>query len=362
MIESTSYQNELNNTRNRKMNKKNNIKARVISLILCVAFIVSAIIPDVAFAAKEERKVVRVGYVNAENYEEGGEGEYKSGFGYEYFQRISYITGWKYEYVYGSFADCYEMLKNGEIDLFGNVSYTEERKNEVLFSDYPEGKDTYWLYASNYRTDLLGNDATKLNGGKIAVTSNSFQATLLSSWLKEKNVSATVVECSGFAEMMRKANKGEVDAFVAPDLSTNYGYNIITGIGFSDYYFAVSKNRPDILKELNAALFELQNNDIDFNSNIVSKYSYKMASGLMLNADEKDWLSKHDNTITIGCLRDYLPFTGEREGQTVGVISAIIESLKEEYDINVNVKTYGNSNEILKDLADGIVDLAAPVI
>ena len=35
-------------------------------------------------------KTVRVGYVNFENYQEGGEGEYKRGFGYEYLQRVAY--------------------------------------------------------------------------------------------------------------------------------------------------------------------------------------------------------------------------------------------------------------------------------
>ena len=39
-------------------------------------------------------------------------------------QRISYLTGWEYEYVYGSFTECMDMLERGEIDLFGNVSYT----------------------------------------------------------------------------------------------------------------------------------------------------------------------------------------------------------------------------------------------
>lgn len=37
------------------------------------------------------------------------------------------------------------MLANGEIDLFGNVSYTPERAELFNFSSYPQGKDTYWL-------------------------------------------------------------------------------------------------------------------------------------------------------------------------------------------------------------------------
>lgn len=88
------------------------------------------------FAGEENSaKIVRVSYVNFENYQEGGDGEYKRGFGYEYLQRISYSTGWQYEYVYGSFSDLLQMLKDGEIDLMGDPSYTEERAKDISFSD-----------------------------------------------------------------------------------------------------------------------------------------------------------------------------------------------------------------------------------
>lgn len=123
--------------------------------LICLAVLFVSVFAAGAFASENEHKVVRIGYVSAENYEEGGEGEYKRGFGYEYFQKISYITGWTYEYVYCSFAVCFEKLVEGEIDLFGNVSKKPERMDKILFSDYPEGKDTYWLYASNKRKDLL---------------------------------------------------------------------------------------------------------------------------------------------------------------------------------------------------------------
>ena len=120
-----------------------------------------------------EQKTVRVGYVNVMTYEEGGEGEYKRGSGYEYLQKISYLTGWKYEYVYGSFKECYQMLVNGEIDLFGNVSYKPERAELFSFSSYPQGKDTYLLYTVQERTDLTSGDIHKLDGGRIGVTEGS---------------------------------------------------------------------------------------------------------------------------------------------------------------------------------------------
>lgn len=76
------------------------------------------------------QKTVRVGYVNAATYEEGGEGEYKRGYGYEYLQRISYVTGWHYEYVYGSFKECSDTL--GGVAL-AESSYVER---EVTLADF----------------------------------------------------------------------------------------------------------------------------------------------------------------------------------------------------------------------------------
>ena len=63
-----------------------------------------------AQAMEKENKTVRVGYFPYANFQEGGYGEHKQGAGYEYLQKISYITGWKYEYVYGSFKECLDML------------------------------------------------------------------------------------------------------------------------------------------------------------------------------------------------------------------------------------------------------------
>lgn len=68
------------------------------------------------------------------------------------------------------------MLVRGEIDLFGNVSYTPERVELVEFSAYPQGKDTYRMYTSKNRTDLATGDIQKINGCRIGVTEGSYQA------------------------------------------------------------------------------------------------------------------------------------------------------------------------------------------
>ncbi|MDO4500825.1 MAG: transporter substrate-binding domain-containing protein [Erysipelotrichaceae bacterium] len=338
----------------------NKINKRIIGLI-CILLMVFSFGVN-TFAEENKQKTVKIGYVYAVNYEEGKEGEYKRGSGYEYFQRIAYLTGWKYEYVYGSFSECYKMLVDGEIDLFGNVSYTPERAELFNFSDYPQGKDTYWLYAGHDDTVLTSGDTSKLNNCRIGVTKGSFQAGVLAEWLENKQIFAEIVPCSGYDEMMNRLDAGEIDAFAAPDLSSTYNYPAIFNIGFSDYYFAVAKDRTDILDELNAALYEIQNTDSDFNTALTTKYFYKMSSKLSFNEDEKAWLNEHDNTIRIGCFDNYLPFIGKNGDDFVGVFNTVIEKLRNEYGVNIILSTYHSVAEMKEAINKDEIDMAGPVV
>ena len=109
---------------NRKIEKRIRKKGKKKRLCLSILIlIVLLLVPLSAYASE----IKRVGYFPYANFQEGGYGEHKQGAGYEYLQKISYITGWKYEYVYGSFKECLDMLADGEIDILGSVSYTPER-------------------------------------------------------------------------------------------------------------------------------------------------------------------------------------------------------------------------------------------
>ena len=328
-------------------------------LILMIALI--TICSATAFAAEPEQKTVRVGYVNVPTYEEGGEGEYKRGSGYEYLQKISYLTGWKYEYVYGSFKECYEMLVNGDIDLFGNVSYKPERAELFNFSSYPQGKDTYLLYTTREHMELTGGNIQQLNGCTIGVTDGSFQDGLLQDWLANNHIQAETVKFSGFETLMAALDAGELDAIAATDLATSYNYLPIINIGFSDYYFAVSKTRLDLLEELNAALYEIQSTELDYNNLLVSRYHNQMLNEILLNEQEKQWLAEHNQTIRLGYITDNLPYCDEENGQLIGVMNILVETLEKEFDIRVETTVCANREQLRQALKNGEIDIVGPV-
>ena len=130
----------MNRTIKKRIGKKDKKKRLCLSIfaIIMLLFVSASVYAseiksdgETTQAMEEENKTVRVGYFPYSNFQEGGSGEHKQGAGYEYLQKISYITGWKYEYVYASFKECLDMLEAVEIDILGNVSYTQERAEAI---------------------------------------------------------------------------------------------------------------------------------------------------------------------------------------------------------------------------------------
>ena len=360
---------------NRKIEKQIRKKGKKKRFYLSIfAFIMLLFVPVFVYASEmksdgkttqvieEENKTVRVGYFPYSNFQEGSYGEHKQGAGYEYLQKISYITGWKYEYVYGSFKECLDMLADGKIDILGSVSYTPERAESIDFSTYAEGTEKYWIYTREDHTDLTDGDLKQMNGCRIGVADGSYQKDLLEKWLDSNQIHAEVVACKGYDEMIEKLDADELDALVIPVLSVNSDFIAIANIGASDCYFGVSKSRPDLLKELNSAMEEINNTETDYSSKLYARYEGKAVINYALNKEEKQWLDAHENTIRVGYLKDNLPFCGEENGKLTGILGTVLDTVREKYEITIKAVPCSTGEEMYEALQSGEIDIAGPIL
>ncbi len=351
-----------------KKDKKKRLCLSILALIMLLFVPVSAYASEIKSdgkttqAMEEENKTVRVGYFPYANFQEGGYGEHKQGAGYEYLQKISYITGWKYEYVYGSFKECLDMLADGEIDLLGSVSYTPERAESIDYSTYAEGTERYWIYIREEHADLADGDLKQMNGCRIGATDGSYQKELLEKWLDSNQIQAEIVICKGYDEMIEKLDADELDALVVPALSVNSDFIAIANIGAGDCYFGVSKSRPDLLKELNSALEEINNTETDYSSKLYARYEGKAVINYALNKEEKQWLDAHENTICVGYLKDNLPFCGEENGKLTGILGTVLDTVQEKYKITIKAVPCSTGEQMNEALQSGEIDIAGPII
>ncbi len=108
-------------------------------IIFCT--IICFIVLSVPTSAKENSdNVIRVGSFE-ETYNTVNEKGERSGYGYEYLQDIAGYAGWTYKYITSDWKNCFTQLENGEIDILGGISYTDERAENMLFSDMPMGEE-----------------------------------------------------------------------------------------------------------------------------------------------------------------------------------------------------------------------------
>ena len=339
---------------------------RTLAVAVAALAVLSATVPAPAFAADSDQQVktVRVGWlVNNAGFQEGTPGERLSGWGYEYLQTLSYYTkGWQYEYVSGTFTELMDMLEAGEIDLMPNISYSEERAQKLLFSSNPEGTERYYIYAKPDRDDLAKGDPQALQGLTIGCNSGVMQTFVGQQWLADEGITCTYKEIDTGGALFEALADGEVDAVIMNDTISSPDASPMFYVGSSDYYFAVPKSRPDLMNDINAAMTSIARVNPRYNDEVKSSYSTQNSGSSSLTGPEASWLKANGNTITLGYLKNQLPYcTQNDDGEMEGSLASLATTLHDKFGITVTTVAISNNKQMIKALSDGTIDVALPI-
>lgn len=346
-----------------RLNK--NIK-QVISFLLMAIFLVSLLAPMTVYADEQEQKVVRVGWFDSSfcYYDQFGR---RCGVDYEYHNKIAAYTGWTFEYVEDSWPNLLQKLKDGEIDLLSDVSYLPEREEYMYFSDLPMGTESYYIFISSDNRDITPENIKSFNGKRIGVNKGSIQEDFLEEWAEKHSIDMEIVSLTvSEEESMDMLVDHEIDGF-ASIFSYDYGRDVlpVSRIGGSDYFYAVNKNRPDLLDELNMAMAEIQDEDPYYNEKISKQRLYSTKTNALMSPDLEEWVKEHGE-IRIGYRDDYLPFcsTDEKTGELTGALKDYLAHAKNNLncpDLKFKTISYESTEDALKALAAGEVDCVFPV-
>ena len=298
---------------------------RTAALLLCIALVSLCVLPAAA-AAEESPKVVRVGWYDTPFNFKDAFGR-RTGYAYEYQRKIAAYTGWKYEYIEGNWPELLQLLKEGKIDLMSDVSYAEERTEYMLYSSIPMGEELYYLYIAPNNSEISADDYSTLNGKKVGITRGSVQRGQFLDWAEAHHVSAEILDLDGSeAESLVMLSKGEIDAFVTLDTYGDPNVAVpLWKIGGSDFYFAVSKSRADLLPELDKALNRIQDENKHYSEQLTTKYLRNAGTNLYLTVDERAWLDAH-GPIRVGFQDNYLAFcAADQNGNLTGALKDYLE-------------------------------------
>ncbi len=339
--------------------------ARTILLLIAVSLLVSCL-PAPAFADAElPEKHVRVGYFTMENFMEGGaDGSLQSGFTYELLCEIAAYNHWDIEYVYGDFSDLYRQLADGRIDILPNIIATEERRQQVLFHDFVLNEEHY--YISTLRGTAVPGEAVPavLNGKRLATVRGALEEQFFDVWVKENHVEMTKVYCNGFDEAWDALRDGKAD-YILNINNTAPDENFVTlfEVGMNNVYFAVAKDRADILRDIDCAVGLMDDVSPFLISNLRQKYLNDSLSSRQLSEEEKAWVEGHE-VLRIGALENDVPYAYQDEtGAVVGTyveLSKLILKNCSADKLRVEWALYDSLDALRTALKSGELDLICP--
>ena len=310
---------------------------------------------------EKQSQIIRVGsFEDTFNYVD--KNGVRRGYGYELMQALAGYTGWKFEYVKCDWSDCFDKLENGEIDIMGDISYTDERAQKMLFPDEPMGEEKYILYADLSDTDIGMSDFKSLDGKRVGVLMDTEPEIMLTEWENKNGIHTEHVNVNNDDDVEKKLANHEIDCFVSLEESiwSEQGISSVTTIGKSGIYFAINKERSNIKTELDYAMRQLEQDSPFFKADLYKKY-FTLDYIQVLTGKEKVWVEEHGG-IQIGFLNnDPAIFSMDEEtGKLTGMLAEYISYAKDclgNQTLEFNIHAYDDYDEMIQALQNREIDM-----
>ena len=312
-------------------------------------------------AQTKQQKIIRVGsFEDTFNYVD--QNGVRRGYGYELMQALAGYTGWKFEYVKCDWSNCFDKLENGEIDIMGDISYTAERAQRMLFSDEAMGEEKYILYADLSNMDIGTSDFKFMDGKRVGVLMDTEPEIMLTEWENKNGIHTEHVNVNSDDDVEKKLANHEIDCFVSLEESiwSEQGISSVTTIGESGIYFAINKERSDIKTELDYAMRQLEQDSPFFKADLYKKY-FTLDYNQSLTGEEKSWLEEHGD-IRIGFMNnDPAIFSMDgATGKLTGMLSEYVSYAKDclgNQTLKFNIQEYEDYREMFQALQEHEIDM-----
>lgn len=334
----------------RKFYKRHN----VVGVLLLVLFFTVFSLRVMAEEQESTGKEIKVGYIsNDQMIKVDSEGNFY-GYGVVYLNELAKRTGWTYKFVEVNESNRLEKLMNGEIDLLCNVHADCEEKEQLLFCRETTVLEYGMLAALEDNTEIFFDDYERINGKKIGINSNSDLESALIRYARENGISYEPVYFESLESMQNALEDKSIDIMLISSLR-NVDHIKYVGKTYSvPEYFAVSKNNPELMDELNKTDIELKRQRPFYVAALHEVFygqPYETLTGI--TREEYEYISQ-GKPIKVACDASSYPvgYRDEKTGEYAGIYADALELISQQSGLKfeyIPLEDYAQAWEMVKN-------------
>ncbi len=319
------------------MKKRTKDLFRRFALVFTAAVMFAIYISALPMNAAEDK--IRVGFFEFSGYHEISDEGVRSGYDYDFFQKIGVLDDWTFDYLYYdlSYSDNLEMLEKGELDVVTSASKTPEREKLFLFSDEPIGTNSTIFTVKAGNMNVVAGDYSTYNGLKIGMLEGNSKNDNFKNFSESHGFTYEPIYYKTEDELSDALQTGSVDGIVSGSLRALHNEWLIESMDASDFYVVVNKNAPQLMERINKAIHELDLKEPDWRNLLNRKYySLDSEGSVMFNAEERNYLSElisSGRKLKVLMNPDMAPYSYFDKGEAKGIFPAIFRTFADKSGI-----------------------------
>lgn len=317
-------------------------------------------------AAKVKGRTIRVAYPMQEGLTNVDEHGKYSGYTYEYLQEIAQYTGWDYEFVQveGSLDErlikLMDMLQKGDIDLMGDMFYSEETAKIFDYTSHSYGvSETVLQLPYDSVLDSAINSQIQQTL-KVAAYKNSKRSIAeLEDYCAMNLITPEYVYCDNAEEQMAALADGRAQVLLNSSFNYIEGVRTVAKFAPKPMYFVMTKGTDSaIMDALNQALISIEQADPLFSTSLYEKYFAPPHDTLTLSDEEKAYIQSA-GVFKVGVMRNKPPFQYQSDGEMRGIAVDLLAYITEKTGLAFDLIPYDTPQEIYDAAAGGNLQIVA---
>ena len=335
------------------------ITAFCISVLLAVMCCCTAFAGDIPRADTPNYRVAFYAFDCFNMQDENG---VRSGYGYEMMQGISKYLQCTFSYVgYDkTAAECVDMLRNGELDIYTAAKLTPERQQEFAISTHPAITSTTCMNVKVGNRKVVAGDYSTYDGLHVGLLQRHTYNESFLAYAKEKGWNISITYYKTLTELTNALINDEVDAVVNSYLGIPEDERTIESFGETPYYLMARKEDQALIDAIDAAFDNMNVETPNWRTELYNKYYGVQSQNTDFTAEEQALLEQLQTggaTVRAVMNPDGDPYSSYSDGGTTGIAADIFKATAEQLGLNYEIVPVADRTEYQQMLDSGDIDV-----